>query len=48
MEGFLLCAASVAMLVGLGALAEAARPRRGGPGGFRTPQRLAGKPVLPR
>jgi hypothetical protein len=32
MEGFLLGAASVAVLVGLGALVEGARPRRGGPG----------------
>jgi hypothetical protein len=29
MQAFLLCAASVAVLVGLGALVEAARPRRG-------------------
>jgi hypothetical protein len=48
MEGFLVCAASVAVLVGLGALVAAARPRRDGPGGNRTPPRLAGKPVLPR
>jgi hypothetical protein len=32
MEGVLLGAASVAILVGLGALVEAARPRRRGPG----------------
>ena len=32
MEGVLLCAALVAVLVGLGALVEAARPRRGGTG----------------
>jgi hypothetical protein len=32
MEGVLFCAASVAVLVGLGALVEAARPRRWGPG----------------
>jgi hypothetical protein len=33
MEGLLLCAASVVVLVGLGALAEAVRPRRSGPEG---------------
>jgi hypothetical protein len=32
MQGVLLCAASVAVLVGLGALVEAARPRHGGTG----------------
>ena len=36
MEGFLLCAASAAVLVGFGALVEAARPRRRGAG--RTPE----------
>jgi hypothetical protein len=32
MQGFLLFAASVAVLAGLGALVEAVRPRRGGRG----------------
>ena len=32
MQGFLLCATAVAVLVGLGALVEAARPRREGTG----------------
>jgi hypothetical protein len=32
MEGALFCAASVAVLVGLGALVAAARPLRKGPG----------------
>jgi hypothetical protein len=39
MQGFLLCAASVAVLVGLGALVEAALPRRGATG-----QKLANPP----
>ena len=30
MEGILLCAGAVVVLVGLGALLEAARPQRGG------------------
>jgi hypothetical protein len=37
MQGFLLCAALVAVLVGLGALMEPARPPRGGPGRRRKP-----------
>ena len=32
MEGFLLCAGAVAVLIGLGALVQAARPLRGQPG----------------
>jgi hypothetical protein len=38
MEGVLLCAGAVAVLVGLGALVEAPRPRRG---------KIGRKPPLP-
>jgi hypothetical protein len=37
MGGFLLCTGAVAVLVGLAALLEAARPRRGGTGRRRKP-----------
>jgi hypothetical protein len=42
MEGFLLCAASAAALVGLGALVEAARPRHGGKGRKAIHQSIGG------
>jgi hypothetical protein len=46
MEGLLLCAASVAVLVGLGALAEAVRPRRSGPEGGRPIPQPPGNPAV--
>jgi hypothetical protein len=45
MQGFLLCAASVAVLVGLVALVEASRPRRGGQGGAQASSLVASKLV---
>jgi hypothetical protein len=43
MEGLLLCAGVVALLMGLGALVEAARPRHGGRG--RCPVTRTGTPL---
>ena len=41
MEGVLLGAGAVAVLVGLGALVEAVRPRRGRPGRQSRPQEVS-------
>jgi molybdenum-dependent DNA-binding transcriptional regulator ModE len=46
MEGFLTFAGSVAVLIGLGALVEAVRHRRGGKGGSWSKLGLAGKTAL--
>ena len=45
MQGFLLCAASVALLVGLGALVKPPVPGEGGQGRGRSVSRMAGNPV---
>jgi hypothetical protein len=47
-EGILLCAASAAVLVGLSALVEAARLRRGGTGRRQDGASTGGSPDVPK